>query len=71
VTSPDTRVERDEMQCRSCERMERASEGYPCAGCGTFLCLGCELRGVAHCRSCATVYGTAPVPRPTAPRGDG
>ena len=53
ATNTETRRERDEMTCRSCERLERASEGYPCAGCGTFLCLSCELRGVTQCRRCA------------------
>ncbi len=40
------------MICRSCGREERASEGYPCQGCGTFLCLICSFRGVTHCNSC-------------------
>ena len=41
------------MVCRACEREERASEGYPCADCGTFICLMCELRGVTLCKACA------------------
>lgn len=45
--------ERDSMICRACEREERASEGYPCADCGTFICLMCELRGVTLCKTCA------------------
>ena len=45
--------ERDAMVCRACGREERASEGYPCAGCGTFICLVCELRGVTLCKACA------------------
>lgn len=44
--------ERDEMMCRSCGRAERASEGYPCLECGTFLCLRCEFKGVTRCRQC-------------------
>ena len=45
--------ERDAMQCRACGREERASEGYPCQDCGTFICNMCELRGVLRCRACA------------------
>lgn len=55
---------RDEMECRGCGRTERASEGYPCARCGTFLCLMCELRGVAECRACAAA---GPLPEIVAP----
>jgi len=44
--------EHDAMSCRSCGREERASEGYPCAGCGTFLCLICTFRGITLCRDC-------------------
>jgi hypothetical protein len=43
----------DMMECRACGRQERASEGYPCAGCGTFICVICSLRGVTRCRECA------------------
>jgi hypothetical protein len=46
-------VERDAMLCRACGREERASEGYPCDGCGTFVCLVCTIRGVTLCRECA------------------
>ncbi len=42
----------DAMQCRACGREERASEGYPCQGCGTFICLMCNLKGVVLCRAC-------------------
>ena len=42
----------DIMQCRSCGREERASEGYPCADCGTFICLICTFRGITRCASC-------------------
>ena len=44
--------EHDAMVCRSCGREERASEGYPCAKCGTFICLICNFRGVTLCREC-------------------
>jgi len=43
----------DAMECRACGREERASEGYPCANCGTFICLICTMKGVTLCRSCA------------------
>jgi hypothetical protein len=42
----------DQMVCRSCGRPERASEGYPCERCGTFICLMCSFRGVTMCRDC-------------------
>jgi hypothetical protein len=45
--------ERDQMICRSCERPERASEGYPCEDCGTFICLRCAMQGITRCKSCA------------------
>ena len=44
--------ERDAMLCRACGREERASEGYPCESCGTFVCLVCTIRGVTRCREC-------------------
>ncbi len=46
--------ERDAMLCRACGREERASEGYPCEGCGTFVCLVCTIRGVMKCRNCSS-----------------
>lgn len=49
--------ERDMMVCRSCGNQERASEGYPCAGCGTFICLICDNRGITLCRSCRQQQG--------------
>lgn len=70
--------ERDSMTCRACGNEERASEGYPCADCGTFICLPCSLRGVLRCRSCAerlesagdkpavAEVPTVPAPSPTA-----
>ncbi len=45
--------ERDAMICRACGNSERASEGYPCDGCGTFICLRCSMQGVALCTTCA------------------
>ncbi len=47
----------DRMICRACAREERASEGYPCAGCGTFVCLICTMRGVVLCQRCAEGAG--------------
>ena len=44
--------EHDAMACRACGREERASEGYPCTNCGTFICLICSFRGVTLCREC-------------------
>ena len=41
------------MKCRACGNEERASEGYPCVDCGTFICLICEMKGVVRCRACA------------------
>ena len=45
--------EHDAMMCRSCGNEERASEGYPCADCGTFICLICSFRGVTLCAAAA------------------
>ncbi|MGH7517393.1 MAG: hypothetical protein ACREOC_07970 [Gemmatimonadales bacterium] len=45
--------EKDAMGCRACGREERASEGYPCVDCGTFICLICSFRGVVRCATCA------------------
>jgi hypothetical protein len=44
--------ERDAMTCRACGNEERASEGYPCADCGTFICQICSMRGVQYCAQC-------------------
>ena len=44
--------EHDAMTCRACGREERASEGYPCRSCGTFICIICSFRGVTLCESC-------------------
>ena len=51
--SPVPMLERDAMICRACGNEERASEGYPYADCGTFICVICTLQGVVRCRSCA------------------
>ena len=45
-------AERDSMRCRACGNEERASEGYPCVNCGTFICVICNLRGIITCRAC-------------------
>ena len=44
----------DAMTCRACGREERASEGYPCEQCGTFICLICMFQGVVRCKACST-----------------
>lgn len=51
--------ETDAMICRACGKKERASEGYPCERCGTFICQICELRGVTMCASCAAEVDAA------------
>ena len=42
----------DAMICAACGKEERASEGYPCDSCGTFICLICTFGGVNLCREC-------------------
>lgn len=49
------------MLCRACGNQERASEGYPCVRCGTFICVICNMRGVSECRACAEK--TLPTPK--------
>jgi hypothetical protein len=49
--------EKDAMVCRACGREERASEGYPCTECGTFICLICQFRGTEQCKECASALG--------------
>lgn len=44
--------ERDAMICRSCGHEERASEGYPCKDCGTFICIMCVFKGIVRCERC-------------------
>ena len=50
-------MEQDMMVCRSCGNEERASEGYPCQSCGTFICLICDNRGITHCKACRQKLG--------------
>lgn len=58
----------DSMVCRACGNEERASEGYPCDQCGTFICLICNMRGVTLCQACAKKAGQTPAqPPPAAP----
>lgn len=52
--------ERDAMICRACGNEERASEGYPCVDCGTFICVICSMRGVTRCKACAQKLESAP-----------
>ena len=52
--------EHDGMVCRACGNEERASEGYPCQDCGTFICLICSFRGVVLCATCAPAAKPAP-----------
>ena len=52
--------EHDSMTCRACGNEERASEGYPCADCGRFICVVCNIRGVIYCRDCAARHGGTP-----------
>ncbi|MFN8666600.1 MAG: hypothetical protein U0164_05305 [Gemmatimonadaceae bacterium] len=56
--------ERDAMICRACGNEERASEGYPCSDCGTFLCVICNMKGVTRCKACDAKAPPAP---PAAP----
>jgi hypothetical protein len=51
--------ELDLMVCRACGNEERASEGYPCDECGTFICLVCNMRGITKCKQCAEKAGGA------------
>ena len=64
--------EKDAMGCRACGREERASEGYPCEVCGTFICLICDNRGIELCSKCRIEQGVPepanlPARRPPAP----
>jgi hypothetical protein len=64
--------ERDAMFCRACGNEERASEGYPCVDCGTFICVMCNLRGVIRCRACqerARSMDAGPGGQPAIPSG--
>ncbi|HEY6828876.1 MAG TPA: hypothetical protein VI259_18580 [Gemmatimonadaceae bacterium] len=61
--------QRDAMICRWCGNEERASEGYPCAECGTFLCVHCDMRGIVRCRACEAKRQGAPAAiAPAAPK---
>jgi hypothetical protein len=63
--TPRTEVavpERDAMICRACGNEERASEGYPCEDCGTFICVICSMRGVTRCKACQAKQGGSPAP---------
>lgn len=62
--------ERDAMVCRACGNQERASEGYPCTNCGTFVCIICTFRGVVLCKKCSEEGAAAPPSRFTTPRID-
>ncbi len=59
--APEKQTSTDSMVCRACGREERASEGYPCDTCGTFLCLICMFRGVTTCSACQQAAGETPV----------
>ncbi len=52
--------ERDAMICRSCGLEERASEGYPCKDCGTFICIMCVFKGVVRCERCTSTTAAPP-----------
>ncbi len=47
--------EKDAMECRACGKEERASEGYPCVDCGTFICVMCSFKGILKCNSCSEI----------------
>jgi hypothetical protein len=57
--------ERDAMVCRACGKEERASEGYPCANCGTFICVICNFRGVTLCKECSSGQTSAVSAQPS------
>lgn len=46
--------EMERIRCRYCGNEDRASEGYPCKGCGAFICIICSIRGITQCRACET-----------------
>ena len=56
--------EKEAMMCRACGNEERASEGYPCATCGTFICVLCSFRGVITCRACTAAKPADPMTTP-------
>ncbi len=53
MPAPPGKEGRETMACRACGEEDRASEGYPCTGCGTFICLICTMRDITLCRDCA------------------
>lgn len=55
----------DRMTCRACGKEERASEGYPCQRCGTFICVMCNLKGVVLCTTCQATVPPAGAPPST------
>jgi hypothetical protein len=59
--------EHDLMVCRACGREERASEGYPCENCGTFICQICSMRGVTRCKNCAALKAEGEAAKATPP----
>jgi hypothetical protein len=61
--------EKDLMMCRSCGNEERASEGYPCADCGTFVCIICNFRGITLCKECVAKRPEPPI-NPGLPKTD-
>lgn len=63
-------LERDAMICRACGNEERASEGYPCAECGTFICVICNMKGIVRCRRCGEL-AQMPTPNAGGPNADG
>jgi hypothetical protein len=56
--------EKDAMSCRYCGNEERASEGYPCTECGTFICVMCSFRGIVTCRKCSGAPRAEPATPP-------
>ncbi len=62
--------EHDAMVCRACGNEERASEGYPCDGCGTFICIMCSMQGVVLCKQCQAKAGDA-APQPGGQTNEG
>ena len=48
------------MRCRACGNEERASEGYPCTDCGTFICVICSMKGVTTCATCVAKAAAPP-----------
>ena len=64
MANEKTGHETDAMVCRACGNEERASEGYPCDDCGTFICLICSFRGVTYCKACAEKRGQPELAKP-------